>query len=552
MTHDETPSSSTRRLPARHRRLGALALVAACASLGAGATGRPSADATPGLDGWVEEVHMHGTTRHIALRRSDGASRTAAATTRGGVAPAARAPRADTTATTGIVSALVVNVRTSDDRALPREVAETRYREAAALLHEWSEGALTINVEFYRHDVSVAATDLCDLPDLSKATAHVLRVLRNDKVHVDDHRFVSLIIPEPPLGTRMCSYAGMGEVRGKMTWNIAQLGFSNPEFQLSVRTIAHEWIHNLGLDHANALRCELAGTPAPLADASVQNNGFCSHVEYGSAYSVMGNGWGLTASERREIGWLPPTRMAQVERQTLTLGEDGALSLAVTHNGSGDTFEFEYTSGAIHGTSDWVTFWDKVVHEFLTMPRSKATHPGLLVMYRSHDGRGAAGTYIGVHQRYLLDMNPSTMWVTDAPLRVGQTWTDPTATLTISVLAIGDASVTVQISGAASPMPAPSGLELRVNRRGSAATASWRPPDAATAGRVSYRVEWSPSCWSHADMRVVETPATRVRLGAVAGYAAADYCARVAAVQNGVPGDFTPIVKVAGPLRASR
>jgi hypothetical protein len=541
MTHDETPtpSSSTRRLPARHRRLGALALVAACASLGAGATGRPSADATPDLDGWVEEVHMHGTTRHVALRRADGASRTAAAAARGGVAPAVRAPRADATATTGIVSALVVNVRTSDDRALPREIAETRYREAAALLHEWSDGALTINVEMYGHDVSVAATDLCDYPDLLTATAQVLRVLRSDKVRIDDHRFVSLIIPEPPLGTRMCSYAGKAELGGKMTWNVAQLGFSNPEFQLSVRTIAHEWIHNLGLGHAHALRCTIDGAPVPVAVASAGNNGACSHHEYGSAYSVMGNGWGLTASERREIGWLPPTREAQVERQTLTLGESGEFSLAVARNESGDVFELEYTSGAFGGTSDEVSFWDWVVHDFLKLRRSVATHPGLLVTYRGGEGRA----------RWLLDMNPGTLWVTDAPLRVGQTWTDPTGTLAISVLAIGDASVTVQISATASPMPAPSDLALRANRRGSAATASWRPL-ASPAGHVSYRLEWSPSCWGRADTHVVETRATRVRLGAVPGYSAVDYCARVAAVIDGVVGDFSPITRPRS-LRAS-
>ena len=55
-----------------------------------------------------------------------------------------------------------------------------------------------------------------------------------------------------------CPFAGIAEIGGKHVW-------INGDF--SVRVLAHELGHNLGLAHAGGLACTDGGAPAPMGDS---------------------------------------------------------------------------------------------------------------------------------------------------------------------------------------------------------------------------------------------------------------------------------------------
>ena len=73
-----------------------------------------------------------------------------------------------------------------------------------------------------------------------------------------------------------CPFAGIAEIGGHHVW-------INGDF--SVRVLAHEIGHNLGLEHAGGLACSEGGAPAPMGD-SCSGDG----LEYLDPFDAMGSG----------------------------------------------------------------------------------------------------------------------------------------------------------------------------------------------------------------------------------------------------------------------
>ena len=92
--------------------------------------------------------------------------------------------------------------------------------------------------------------------------------------------------------TGSCGWAGLGYMPGRSSYN-------NGAF--SLRVVAHELSHNLGVAHASSLRCMDGVTPVALSSS-------CTFSEYGDPFTVMGGGatYHNQAEHVGEMGWLAP------------------------------------------------------------------------------------------------------------------------------------------------------------------------------------------------------------------------------------------------------
>src|SRR5207248_1010905 len=110
-------------------------------------------------------------------------------------------------------------------------------------------------------------------------------------------------------------WAGLGELPGTQSW---------VNGDLSVRVVAHELGHNMGLHHASSYSCTSGGAPVAIS-------GTCSASEYGDPFDVMGmnarpaNGWHLD-----QIGYLGAGNIRTVTSSgTYTLANTASRSAGV-------------------------------------------------------------------------------------------------------------------------------------------------------------------------------------------------------------------------------
>jgi M6 family metalloprotease-like protein len=211
-------------------------------------------------------------------------------------------------------------------------------------------------------------------------------------------------------------WAGLGEVPGKQSWMNGNI---------SVRVVAHELGHNMGLHHASSLTCTSGGT-------TVTYSSSCTPDEYGDPFDVMGqnarhnNAWHL-----RQIGFMASSNVA-------TVSSSGTYTI---------------TSAIARGTAGQT--------QLLRVPIA-GTNPQ---RYYDLELRGTGGVFdnfaptspavngVTIHvdpdpsvitQSQLIDATPgSSSGFNDAPLAAGRTFTDGTVTISVSSVNAGTAKVDV-------------------------------------------------------------------------------------------------------------
>ena len=378
-------------------------------------------------------VHWHGNTPHYHVAATQGSGE--AGSSGQAVVNAAR------NESRGELRALVINVARASGAVASRESVLRDYEGSARWLNEASRGNLNITVDVFPRDVVVPLeTSAC--ADYAAYGSSALRQV-NAEISTDGYRLISFVLPlESARGEKdgeECSWQGLGQVGGRLTWNIAQ-PWSHPRRETAIcflewcRTVIHEWGHNLGLWHQNSLACTLESRPVTLAARSLRDASCTAH-EYGSPFSFMGLGGGrLSNTERRRIGWLPIGRQTTTSDGIITLHRDGPTELAWVRTDEGDIFSLEFVEAL--QTNGW---WD-----------STQSHNGVQVnFFKSLSGQDG--------NQFLLDMNPDTSSFVDAMLKGQQAWTDPSGSVTITVLSVTDESATVHVRGVAmfaDPVPA--------------------------------------------------------------------------------------------------
>lgn len=254
-------------------------------------------------------------------------------------------------------------------------------------------------------------TAICD-PDAWMAAANASASAASVDVTGYQHRIY--VFPR----VTACAWSGAADMPGSDS-------FLNGT--ISVRVLAHELGHNLGAEHASAVRCvDPAGVPVSFSTS-------CTHSEYGDPYDVMGTSERHPAAFRKaEAGFIPSSGLATVlQSGTYRLESSSALAAGVA--------SLRVQRGA--NPEYWYMDLRSPVGVFEGVAATNPTVTGVTVRL--------AGDYRLATRTRLIDAAPATPTFADAPLQVGRVLTDPTSGIAIVVasVALGAAIVTVTVPG---------------------------------------------------------------------------------------------------------
>ncbi len=212
--------------------------------------------------------------------------------------------------------------------------------------------------------------------------------------------------------TSSCGFSGLAQMPGSTSWIN---GSYNPIPAIPV----HEFGHNLGLQHAASWACGAV----PLSDS-------CTHGEYGDTFAMMGTGDLLSNWSRAVLGWITPT----------VLNATGAYLLApsTTPNVTNRLLSIPRTNGTFLHLE-----FRQIAQPFSNQGPTDPIVNGVTVRVAGNPANGA-GQY-----SHLLDMTPSTQTFWDAPLPVGQSFTDNVASgasgVKITTVSVGPSGSQVRV-----------------------------------------------------------------------------------------------------------
>ncbi len=224
--------------------------------------------------------------------------------------------------------------------------------------------------------------------------------------------------------TSACPWAGLGYVPGNYTYLNGNI---------SVQVMTHELGHNFGLSHSNAANCVVGGTRVMIAATAD-----CAPVTYADPFSTMGNN-ALRhnhGSHLGELGWLTPEeKTIAVPGNTYTIAPYfGGTGLKLVRVPRGDGSFFDLDTRMTFGAFDTFTAGSPVT-----------------VGTSIRIGLGTASPTWSPKATLLLDSVPSTSTLTDAPLAVGRTMTDPVSKLSITTVSADASGVVVRVRDGFAP-----------------------------------------------------------------------------------------------------
>jgi hypothetical protein len=247
------------------------------------------------------------------------------------------------------------------------------------------------------------------LQNLTDQTAAAMRAAGEDP-----NKYQHVLHYFPHTGT--CTWAGLAYQPGNKAWYNGSNGGS---------VLAHELGHNFNLFHASSYACTDA------SGAHVPYSSTCTFSEYGDRFDPMGQMYRHSnAYGKAQQGWLGKCNL-----------------VTVSANGTFDLLPTELPSNGIQAL--------RVVRD-LTSPKTSSYYVeyrqplGAFDTFASNDP-AVNGVLLHVapapttrDKPFLLDMNPATTTVADAPLGVGQTFADPDGKVRITLVSRSSSSAKVK------------------------------------------------------------------------------------------------------------
>ena len=223
-----------------------------------------------------------------------------------------------------------------------------------------------------------------------------------------------------------CGWAGLGYVPGAYTYN-------NGSF--SLRVLAHELSHNLGIGHASSLTCTSGATVVALSST-------CSFSEYGDPFTVMGSGssYHNDGEQLGEMGWLRAGELT-----TVTPNGSTYTLKPVLGSTPGSAMVLRIARG--DGTWFFLDVRTTVGPYFDTFAAGSAAVTGVMIRLSPDSGAPIRNP----QNTKLIDTNPATSTFYDAPLAVGKTLDDPVSHISITTLSVDASGATVRVSTSGGP-----------------------------------------------------------------------------------------------------
>ena len=218
-----------------------------------------------------------------------------------------------------------------------------------------------------------------------------------------------------------CSWAGLAFVPGSRS-------YSNGYNYTSV--YGHELGHNFGLLHAGSLTC-----------ANKVIGGSCSVTEYGDQFDIMGNSstMHINAQQKDYLGWLPTSSVL-----TQSAGS-GTYALTPVELAGGTTYAVTVPTRA--NRTYWMEYRQPI--GFFDQGMNAIPNNGVQVRVES-----PFEWIAGADDTQVLDMVPATSTFNDAALVAGKNFRDPTAGLSLSVLAATPTSLSLFVQVDTQPIVA--------------------------------------------------------------------------------------------------
>jgi len=231
----------------------------------------------------------------------------------------------------------------------------------------------------------------------------------------------------PPLSA--CGWSGLAYIGNP------HRSWINGTGAFKTTTIAHEMGHNYGLLHAASLRC------------ATSIGGTCTSSEYGDPFGAMGNQRAMhyNAMQKAKLAWIPSTSV-----KTHTTGS-ATYTLSPLEVGGATTYAVKISAAS--NRTYWLEFRQPIGFD---SPLASFPNSGAQIRVSYPFETLCAGCNSNSDDTELLDMTPSTTPFTDSTLPVGQTFSDTTYGINVTVLAATASALTVQVgTGGAAPPPAP-------------------------------------------------------------------------------------------------
>ncbi|HKY90231.1 MAG TPA: Ig-like domain-containing protein [Nevskiaceae bacterium] len=279
------------------------------------------------------------------------------------------------------------------------------------------------------YTVPYSSTECPQLADIASAAASAA-----GNAGVDVSAYTRLVYLTPY--NSACVFTGTADVGGNPS-----RAWINGKFTL--HNIAHEVGHSFGLMHSHAWECD--GGTSTLG-------GSCQNVEYGDSYDNMGSpdAGHYNNFQKSRLGWLD----AGASPVTRTVTSDGAYSLSPyeVDDGTPKALKILRSVDATTGARSWFSVEYRTAtgaDAFLAARSNRLCRGDVtrgVVIRTATDG--------DANSSRVLYMKPSSCFVQtygyadwkDPALGVGSSFTDPATGITITTLAAGNGSATVDIA----------------------------------------------------------------------------------------------------------
>jgi gametolysin peptidase M11 len=203
-----------------------------------------------------------------------------------------------------------------------------------------------------------------------------------------------------------CTWWGLGTVGGNPS-----RAWVNGSFQL--RVVGHEMGHNLGLYHSHSMSCDSAA---------------CSTSEYGDGWDIMGSSaYHFNAFQKERLGWLN----YNISPPITTVQSDGIYWLSPYETNTSDPKALKILQSV--DSSGRRTYYYVEYRAGIGFDAGAAA----VVLHSAMEGSG--------NTSYLWDLDQTTT-TSDWVLNVGQSYSDPVAGVTITLLSQDSTGANVSVT----------------------------------------------------------------------------------------------------------